>query len=65
MELPKGFEDRYDTMLIIVINNLIKEVEAQGNTFVTVDELKKFVHNVETKTVVVDKKYVKRKPFGK
>ncbi len=61
MELPKGFEDRYDTMLIIVINNLIKEVEAQGNTFVTVDELKQFVHNVETKTVVVDKKYVKEK----
>lgn len=48
----------YDAMIIIVIRNLIKEVESQGKTFVTIDALKEFIHNLETNTPIFGKKYV-------
>jgi len=48
---------------IMIIENLIKELEAQGKDYVTTTTLRKFLHNLETDTKVVGKKYVKG--FGK
>lgn len=43
---------------IMIIENLIKELEAQGKDYVTTTTLRKFLHNLETDTKVVGKKYV-------
>ena len=48
---------------VIVMENLIRELERQGKTTVSVTSLRKFIQNVETNTVVTGKKYVDE--FGK
>lgn len=52
-------EDKYiaNQYIVMIIENLIREMELQGRDFVTTTELRKFLHNMETNTKVVGKVY--------
>lgn len=52
-------EDKYiaNQYIVMIIENLIREMELQGRDFVTTTELRKFLHNMETNTEVVGKVY--------
>ena len=43
--------------IVIIIEELIQEIESQGKDSVTTLELRKFIHNMETNTKVIDKQY--------
>ena len=45
---------------IIIIENLIREIEKQGRTSMSVTDLRKFLQNLETRTHVSRDKYMNK-----
>ena len=43
--------------LILFIENLIKDIELQGATSITTNDLRKFIQNIETNKKVIGKRY--------
>lgn len=55
MELTqKQFIER----IMTIIEILIVEIESQGQTYVSTNDLRKFIHNLEFNIRVLDKKHV-------
>lgn len=58
MELKLKAKFKIVDELILIIEALIQEIEAQGKTSVTTKDLRMFIHNIETNTNVIGKNYV-------
>jgi len=44
--------------IMTIIEVLIVEIESQGQTYVSTNDLRKFIHNLEFNVKALDKKYV-------
>ena len=44
-------------LTIMIIEGMIKDIETQGGNSITTNDLRKFIHNMETDTKVIGKTY--------